>query len=137
MKTKIQLTRLCLGLILTFSAIGLELNAQVTAPPDTITRKDVTDAVLSVQRKYVNNMPGGFVVIDLENYPTGRVGDPYQMPGITYMTVAHFYAQFPADKLDIILNPQTYKVARDSSQIPPPAPRLMSPARDDDNYIRK
>src|SRR5687768_3263319 len=93
MKTKKQLTRLILGFILIFSAFGVELQAQVTTPPDTITRKDVTDAVLAIQRKYVNNMPGGYVVIDLENYPTGRVGDPYQMPGITYMTVADFYAQ--------------------------------------------
>jgi hypothetical protein len=94
-----------------------KLSAQVV--PDTISRNDVINAPVNIQRKYVNNMPSAYVLSDLVNYPTGRDEDKYRDPALVYLTVDDFYNTLTSlQKLIVIMDPVTYMVAPDASYIP-------------------
>jgi hypothetical protein len=103
-------------LLLMLFVFAQDSKAQSALP---IERKDVTLALPSEQRKYAVNMPQGYVVIDLVNYPTGRDEDKYRQPGLEYVTVDDFYnVMTPYQKLQVLHNPTIYMVALDASDFP-------------------
>jgi hypothetical protein len=109
--------RIVFCLIVITGLSEFKLMAQV--PPDTISRNDVINAPVTIQRKYVNNMPSSYVLSDLVNYPTGRDEDKYRDPALVYLTVDDFYNTLTSlQKLIVIMDPNTYMVALDASYIP-------------------
>ena len=102
----------------------------VVAQPQVITRAQFNASPLTLQRKYVNNMPDDFEVHDLVNYPVSRTPDDTPRPGVTYMTVYDFYYNvLPGVRLDALVDPQHYFIALDSLSIPTPRMAAPGPAQ--------
>jgi hypothetical protein len=116
--TKMYLYSAMRGVLLVMLALLMSNSVEAqTATP--IERKDVLNATPSDQRKYAINMPANYVVIDLVNYPTGRDEDKYKDESKEYLTVDQFYNAFtPYQRLQVLLNPDTYYVALNASDFP-------------------
>jgi hypothetical protein len=104
-------------LVLVLMSFGLSGFSQSAVP---IVRKDVVNATVPEQRKYVQNMPAGFIVTDLINYPGGRSdAERFREPGVDYLTDEDFYNVLNfTQRLQVLLNPTVYMVVDDVSDIP-------------------